>query len=72
VSCFVNNPKTTVSAYEVLSVCDVLPSLARRTPKIILQRVEEMFPAYQESLVSDLWLKDFSLYFGNTNKIYKD
>jgi hypothetical protein len=48
-----------MSGYKDLNVYDVLPSVARRMPKIILQRVEKMFPAYQESLVSDLCIKGF-------------
>jgi hypothetical protein len=47
-----------MSGYEVLNICDNLPSVARTMPKII-QRVEEMFPAYQKSLVSDLCIKGF-------------
>jgi hypothetical protein len=31
-----------MSGYKDLNVCEILPSVSRRTPKIMLQRVEEM------------------------------
>jgi hypothetical protein len=41
-------------------MCDqqILQSLAMRVPKIILQRIEEIFPCLKESLVSVLCLCD--------------
>jgi hypothetical protein len=38
----------------VVDLQSVLQSFARRIPRIILQRAEEMFPALRESLVSVL------------------
>jgi hypothetical protein len=41
-----------MSDEHILSLKKVLHSLATRVPKIILQRVEEVYPALNESLVS--------------------
>jgi hypothetical protein len=37
---------------QVLNLKEILHSLATRVPKIILQRVEEIFPSLKESVVS--------------------
>jgi len=39
-----------------LNMLQILHSLARRVPKIIVQRVEEIFPSLKEGTVSILWL----------------
>jgi hypothetical protein len=35
----------------------MLQSVGIKTPKILLERVEEMFPALKEHLVSKVWRK---------------
>jgi hypothetical protein len=37
---------------KILNLQNIQQSLATRSPKIILQRAEEIFPAVKESLVS--------------------
>jgi hypothetical protein len=39
-----------------LNMLQILHGLARRVPKIIVQRVEEIFPSLNEGTVSILWL----------------
>jgi len=34
----------------------ILHSLATRVPKVVLQRAEDIFPALNTSMVSNLWL----------------
>jgi hypothetical protein len=48
-------------------MCDeqILQSLATRVPKIILQRVEEIFPPLKESLVSVLCLCDQKIFLSS-------
>jgi hypothetical protein len=53
-----------MSVERLLRLKKILHSLATRVPKIILQRVEEVYPALKESLVS-------VVYFVN-QKIFSD
>jgi hypothetical protein len=59
VSHSLNTSKAKMSDREVLKLCEILPSVARKTPKIILQRAEEIFPALRGNLVSVLCIKGF-------------
>jgi hypothetical protein len=50
------NPQTSVCDERVLNLQSILQSLAARVPKIMVQRVEEIYPSLKESLVSGVCL----------------